>query len=172
MDSISLKPIGVIHTPFKEPEETPTQPDRSKGARGKIEIYPEYIRGLTDLDGFSHITLLYYLHLSKGFELMVTPHLDNKKRGLFATRAPRRPNPIGLSVVKLDRIEGNTLHIINVDMIDGTPLLDIKPYFRDFDSAEDFRIGWLENRVHGKDIDVADNRFHNYETNDPDEQVK
>lgn len=163
MDSLSLKPIGVIYTPFKEPKGTPIQPGRSQGARGEIEIYPEYVPGLTDLDGFSHITLLYYFHLSKGFELMVTPYLDDKKRGLFATRAPRRPNPIGLSVVKLDKIEGNILHIINVDMIDGTPLLDIKPYVRDFDSAEDFKVGWLEDRIARKDMDVADNRFHKEE---------
>lgn len=161
-DSISLKPIGIIHTPFREPKETPNQPGRSKGARGKIEIYPEYVPGLTDLDGFSHITLLFYFHLSKGFELLVTPRMDTKKRGLFATRAPRRPNPIGISVVKLERIEGNILHIVNVDMVDSTPLLDIKPYVRDLDPVEDFRIGWLQDRVRLKGIDAAD---------DPDREV-
>lgn len=169
VNEILLKPIGIIHTPFKKPEGTPIQPDRSGGARGEIEIYPEYEMGLTDLNGFSHITVLYYFHLSKGYELMVTPYLDDKKRGLFATRAPRRPNPIGLSVVKLDSIEDNVLHIINVDMIDGTPLLDIKPYVRDFDSAEDFRIGWLEKRVKRKDMNVADRRFHRDEIDGKDE---
>jgi tRNA-Thr(GGU) m(6)t(6)A37 methyltransferase TsaA len=163
MDSISLEPIGVIHTPFKEPKEAPNQPGRSEGARGKIEIYPEYVPGLKDLDGFSHITLLFYFHLSKGFDLMVTPHMDNKKRGLFATRAPRRPNPIGISVVKLERIEGDILHIINLDMVDGTPLLDIKPYVRDLDPKEVFRIGWLKDRVRSEDIDIAD---------DPHEQAE
>lgn len=166
MESFSLKPIGVIHTPFKEARGTPIQPDRSDGARGKVELYPEYVRGLKDLDGFSHITLLYYFHFSKGFELEVIPYLDDKKRGLFATRAPRRPNPIGLSVVKLDKIENNILHIINVDMIDGTPLLDIKPYVRNFDSAEDHKIGWLENRIVRKDMNVADERFHKKENDE------
>jgi tRNA-Thr(GGU) m(6)t(6)A37 methyltransferase TsaA len=124
---------------------------------------------LKDLDGFSHITLLYHFHLSRGFDLTVIPYLDDKKRGLFATRAPRRPNPIGLSVVKLEKIEGNILHVINLDIIDGTPLLDIKPYVRDFDSAEDFRIGWLEGRIDRKDRDTADNRFHKNEMTREDE---
>jgi len=163
MGSFSLKPIGVIHTPFYEPKGTPIQPDRSDGARGTVEVYPEYAGGLNDLDGFSHITLLYYFHLSKGFELEVIPYLDDQERGLFATRAPRRPNPIGLSVVKLDKIENNILYIINVDMIDGTPLLDIKPYVREFDAAEEFRIGWLEGKVSRKDRKVADERFHKKE---------
>lgn len=163
MDSIEIKPIGVIHTPFKEPRGTPIQPDRSDGARGTVEVYPEYAEGLKDLDGFSHITILYHFHLSTGFKLMVTPYLDDQKRGLFATRAPRRPNPIGLSVVKLEKIEGNVLHVTNVDMIDGTPLLDIKPYVREFDAAEDFRIGWLEDKVSRKDRKVADERFHKKE---------
>jgi len=166
MESFSLKPIGVIHTPFKEPKGTPIQPDRSGGARGTVEVYAEYAGGLKDLDGFSHVTLLYYFHLSKGFELSVTPYLDDKKRGLFATRAPRRPNPIGISVVRLDKIEGNMLHIINVDMIDGTPLLDIKPYVRNFDSAADFKIGWLEDRIGRKDLNVADERFHKKENDE------
>jgi tRNA-Thr(GGU) m(6)t(6)A37 methyltransferase TsaA len=160
MSEIILKPIGIIHTPFKEAAGTPIQPGRSDGARGEIEIYSEFVTGLTDLDGFSHITLLFHFHLSKGYELMVTPYLDDKKRGLFATRAPRRPNQIGISVVKLDKIASNILHVINVDMIDGTPLLDIKPYIRDFDSAEDFRIGWLKDKVNRKDRDVANSRFH------------
>ena len=163
MDSIELKPIGVIHTPFKEPKGTPIQPGRSDGARGTVEVYQQYEMGLKDLDGFSHITLLYHFHLSTGFKLMVTPYLDDRERGLFATRAPRRPNPIGLSVVKLEKIEGNILHVTNVDMIDGTPLLDIKPYVREFDAAEDFRIGWLEDKVNRKDRKVADERFHKRE---------
>jgi len=160
MESFSLKPIGVLHTPFTEPKGTPIQPGRSGGARGTVEVYRDYVPGLTDLDRFSHITLLYLFHLSTGFKLMVTPYLDDQERGLFATRAPRRPNPIGLSVVKLEKIEGNILRITNVDMIDGTPLLDIKPYVREFDAAEEFRIGWLEDKVSRKDRKVADERFH------------
>ena len=159
MDSFSFKPIGVIHTSFKKPKGTPIQPGKSDGARGTVEVYPEYVRGLTDLDRFSHITLLYYFHLSKGFELMVTPYLDDKKRGLFATRAPRRPNPIGLSVVKLDKIEGNILHIINVDMIDGSPLLDIKPYVPQFDVRKADKIGWIQEKTSKLQEVVDDGRF-------------
>ena len=160
MDEILIKPIGVIHTPFKEPRGTPIQPIKSAGAMGTIEVYPEYQPGLKDLDGFSHIILLYHFHLSSGFELTVTPYLDTERHGVFATRAPRRPNPIGLSVVKLGRIEGNMLHVINVDMVDGTPLLDIKPYVNEFDSIDDYRIGWLRDRINQKGIDAADDRFH------------
>jgi tRNA-Thr(GGU) m(6)t(6)A37 methyltransferase TsaA len=160
MDIISFKPIGVIHTPFKEPRGTPIQPDRSGGAEGRIEILAEYVRGLADLEGFSHITLIYYFHLSKGFELLVTPFLDTKLRGLFSTRAPRRPNPIGISVVRLKSVEKNILHVRNVDMVDGTPLLDIKPYVRDFDSLEDYRIGWLKDNIKHKGRDAADDRFN------------
>ena len=160
MDEILIKPIGVIHTPFKEPRGTPIQPVKSAGAKGTIEIYPVYQPGLKDLDGFSHIILLYHFHLSSGFELTVTPYLDNNERGLFATRAPRRPNPIGISVVKLERVEENKLHIANVDIVDGTPLLDIKPYVNEFDSVEDYRIGWLKDRVNQNGMDAADDRFH------------
>ena len=169
MDEIILKPIGVIHTPFKRAEGTPIQPGRSNGARGDIEIYPEYEAGLKDLEGFSHIILLYHFHLSKGFELTVIPYLDDKKRGLFATRAPRRPNPIGLSVVKLEKIEGTMLRIVNVDIIDGTPLLDIKPYVPDFDSSGDLRIGWLADKIDLKDAGIADDRFHKREFDKDDE---
>jgi tRNA-Thr(GGU) m(6)t(6)A37 methyltransferase TsaA len=159
MDDIFFKPIGVIHTPFKEPRGTPIQPGRSSGAEGTIEIYPEFVRGLTDLEGFSHITVVYHFHLSSGFELTVTPFLDTKPRGLFSTRAPRRPNPIGISVVRLIGVSKNILNIENVDMVDGTPLLDIKPYVRDFDSTDDYRIGWLQDRIHLEGRDAADDRF-------------
>ena len=159
MDEIILKPIGVIHTPFKEPKGAPIQPRRSGGADGTIELLPEYEAGLADLEDFSHIVLLYCFHLTDGFRLNVVPFLDDKERGLFATRAPRRPNPIGLSVVNLLRIDGCTLHIKNVDMVDGSPLIDIKPYVPEFDREEQFRSGWLENAAHrAKDTD-ADDRF-------------
>lgn len=159
-DDITLKPIGIIHSPFKKPEGTPIQPGRSNGAGGTVEVYPDFVAGLEDLDGFSHIILLYFFHLSKGYNLMVTPYLDDQERGLFATRAPKRPNSIGLSVVKLDKIEENILHVINIDIIDGTPLLDIKPYVPDFDSSGDFRIGWLEGRMNKNNRYTADDRFH------------
>src|SRR4030042_2322607 len=124
---MKIKPIGIIHTPFKSKQETPIQPFRSK-AVGKIEVFKEYERGLDDIEGFSHLILIYKFHRSRGFSLKVKPFLDNRLRGLFATRAPRRPNQIGLSVVKLIRRRWNILFLNGIDVIDGTPLLDIKPY--------------------------------------------
>ena len=119
-----LRSIGVLHTPFLEKGSTPIQASRSD-ALGQAEIYPEYVKGLRDLDGFSHIILLYYFHCSDGFSLLVKPFLDDQKRGLFATRYPCRPNPIGLSIVDLVECRGNILYLKGVDMLDGTPLLDI-----------------------------------------------
>ena len=159
MKEIILKPIGIIHTPFKNPKGAPIQSARSNGAEGTIELNSEYVDGLKDLDGFSHIILIYYFHLSQGFELEVIPFLDIKKRGLFATRAPKRPNPIGLSTVELLRIENNILHIKNVDMVDGTPLLDIKPYVPEFDSHTQIRTGWLKDKSGKSEKTKADDRF-------------
>jgi len=141
---LQLKPIGIIHTPFESPEGMPIQPAGATGVHGTIEVYKEYQAGLKDLEGFSHIILLYHFHHSHGFHLQVVPFMDTQPRGLFATRAPKRPNPIGLSVVQLDRIENNTLHVQNVDILDGTPLFDIKPYVPEFDSITNVRTGWLE----------------------------
>ena len=159
MNNIIFNPIGIVHTPFNEAKGTPIQPRKSGGTEGTIEIYNEYVPALDDLDGFSHIYLLFHLHLSKGYELKVVPYLDDQKRGLFATRAPRRPNQIGLSIVRLLRIESNILFIKDVDMIDGTPLLDIKPYVHSFDKQTDIKIGWLEERLKDNDIHRADTRF-------------
>lgn len=138
-------PIGIIHSPFKELEGMPIQPSGAAGIHGTIEVFEEYQMGLKDLDGFSHIILLYYFHQSHGFNLHVVPFMDSEPRGLFATRAPNRPNPIGISVVQLDKIENGVLHIQNVDILDGTPLLDVKPYVPEFDSPQDIRTGWLEH---------------------------
>ena len=143
MMTIELKPIGVIHSPFKDPENMPIQPAAARGVIGSVEIMPEYTEGLDDLNGFSHIYLIYLFHLSQGYNLKVVPFLDTTPRGLFATRAPRRPNPIGLSVVKIKTITENIIEIENVDIIDGTPLLDIKPYVPEMDASENCRIGWL-----------------------------
>ena len=140
---IELEPIGIIHTPFTKPEGMPIQPKGAAGVRATIELFDEYHAGLKDLDGFSHIILLYHFHLSHGFNLQVVPFMDSELRGLFATRAPKRPNPIGISVVQLDKIENGVLHIQNVDIMDGTPLLDIKPYVPEFDSPQNIRTGWL-----------------------------
>ncbi len=159
MQRIVFEPIGIIHTPFAQPKGAPIQPSRSSHAKGHIELRPELVDGLRDLDGFSHIALIYFLHLSHGFDLSVVPFLDTQPRGLFATRAPRRPNAIGLSIVRLVSIDGATLHIEDVDMLDGTPLLDIKPYVPTFDDVPDVRLGWLEGRAHRAEDTSADDRF-------------
>ena len=146
--SIKYKPIGFIHTPFKEPKGVPIQPVAGKDIEGKVEILPDYVEGLKDLEGFSHIILIYHLHLSKKASLLVKPYMDEKLRGVFATRAPSRPNPIGLSIVRLVKIKGNMIYIKDVDIVDGTPLLDIKPYVPEFDLREANRIGWLEKNIY------------------------
>ncbi len=158
MNDITYKPVGIIHSPFKEPEGAPIQPSASQ-ARGTIEIFPEFVPGLKDLDGFSHIILLYHFHRSRKPELVVRPFMDTESRGIFAIRAPSRPNSIGFSVVRLLRIEGNILHVEGIDILDGTPLLDIKPYVPKFDSAEAERIGWLEDKVGKVESARDDGRF-------------
>jgi len=159
MRQISYKPIGIIHTPFKEIEGVPIQPSAGKGIKGHVVINEEYVDGLFDLDGFSHIYLLYHFHLSKSYELKVKPYLDTQLRGVFSTRVPKRPNPIGLSVVKLNKIELNTLDIENVDIIDGTPLLDIKPYVEEMNEADQLRIGWLSDYIPEMKTKRSDKRF-------------
>lgn len=153
---IEYSPIGIIHSPFQQQAGTPVQPSRANNAEGRIELLPEYIEGLADLQGFSHIVLLCHLHQCSGFQMKVTPYLDDNQRGLFATRSPRRPNPIGLSVVELLSIDNNMLNIRNLDLLDGTPVLDIKPYVGEFDQRQGARFGWFE---HAKQIATADNRF-------------
>ena len=154
---LTFEPIGVIHSPFDEVAGMPIQPGRARGIEGTVEVLTPYEEGLQDLDGFSHIILLYHFHRSEGYGLRVVPFLDTESRGLFATRAPRRPNPIGLSVVRLSRVEGRTLSILDVVVLDGTPLLDIKPYVPDFDAPGQVRIGWIAQARKG---DVrADDRF-------------
>jgi tRNA-Thr(GGU) m(6)t(6)A37 methyltransferase TsaA len=148
IDEITYKPIGVIHSPFKDPRGTPIQPAGSEGVNGKVEVFPEYADGLKDIEGFSHIILIYHFHLSKGTLLIAKPYMDNEARGVFAMRGPSRPNPIGISIVRLVGIEGNILHIQDVDIVDGTPLLDIKPYVPEFDTRQAKRIGWLGKNVH------------------------
>jgi len=156
---IIYKPIGVIRTPFKSPVGVPIQPSAGKGIKGLVEIFPEYTEGLKDLEGFSHIILIYHFHLVKKFSLKVIPYMDNEYRGVFATRAPARPNPIGISVVRLVKIEGNKLYIEDVDIVDGTPLLDIKPYVPEFDYRPEVKIGWLEKRVKKLKNTRDDGRF-------------
>jgi len=159
MNEIIVKPIGIIHTPFKEPKGTPIQPTGARDIEGTVEVFPDYADGLRDLDGFSHLYLLFYCHLSKEHSLLVKPFLDDSLHGVFATRSPSRPNPIGMSIVRLTKIERNLLQIRDVDMVDGTPLLDIKPYIPDVDNRETVRIGWLEKRVREMSKKRDDGRF-------------
>jgi tRNA-Thr(GGU) m(6)t(6)A37 methyltransferase TsaA len=159
MKEIRYKPIGIIHSPFKEPKGTPIQPASAKGAKGTIEIFPEYAEGLKDIDGFSHIILIYHFHLSKASSLMVQPFLEKKLHGVFATRSPSRPNPIGVSVVRLLSVENHVLFVENLDVVDGTPLLDIKPYVPEFDKQEIEKIGWLTNNINKLSTAKDDGRF-------------
>ena len=159
MDVLKYKPIGVIHSPFKEPKGTPIQPTGAKGIDGTVEIFPEYAEGLKDVEGFSHIILIYHFHLSRGASLKVKPYMDNEAHGVFAMRGPSRPNPIGISIVRLVSIERNILHIQDIDIVDGTPLLDIKPYVSEFDTRKAERTGWLEKNVHKLPISKDDARF-------------
>ncbi|RLF33244.1 MAG: tRNA (N6-threonylcarbamoyladenosine(37)-N6)-methyltransferase TrmO [Thermoplasmata archaeon] len=159
MIEIKYKPIGVIHSPFKTPQGTPIQPPAAKGVKGKVELFPQYIEGLKDLQGFSHIILIYHFHLTKNVLLKVKPFMDNKLRGVFATRAPTRPNPLGISVVRLLKIRKNILYIQDVDVVEGTPLLDIKPYVPDFDIRSVNKIGWLKRRKHKLKNMRDDGRF-------------
>ncbi len=156
---ISYQQIGLIHSPFKGIEGVPIQPRWAVGIRGTVEMLPQFVQGLEDMDGFSHIILLYHLHLVVESKLMVTPFLDSQPRGVFATRAPTRPNPIGLSMVRLVSIEGNILHIENVDIVDKTPLLDIKPYVPEFDRNETVHTGWLEQALNMAHSPRSDDRF-------------
>lgn len=146
MREIKYKAIGVIHSPFKDVEGMPIQPTGAQGVRGTVEVFPEYCAGLKDIGGFSHIILVYHFHLSKGYSLELKPFLDEEARGVFAMRGPARPNPIGISAVRLVEVEGCTLHIEDVDIVDGTPLLDIKPYVPDFDWRRAERVGWLSQK--------------------------
>jgi tRNA-Thr(GGU) m(6)t(6)A37 methyltransferase TsaA len=136
--------IGIIHSEHTIAEETPIQPVYAKGCKGYVELYPEFVDGLRDLSGFSHIYLIYHFHKSREVKLIVKPYLQDAYRGIFSTRAPFRPNPIGLSVVELLGIEGNILHLDGVDILDGTPLLDIKPYTAKFDLRNVTKNGWQD----------------------------
>ena len=141
---IEYKSIGVVYTPYKKLDGMPNQPSLSEGAKGIIEVYPEYQKGLKDLDGFSHIILLCHFHEVKEYKLEVVPSGgETDIRGLFSTRSPRRPNPIGFSVVRLIEVRDNRLMISDLDILDGSPVLDIKPYFREFKPNELIKTGWM-----------------------------
>ncbi|MHA1793981.1 MAG: SAM-dependent methyltransferase [Promethearchaeota archaeon] len=187
---ISFKPIGYIRSPFKSVKGMPIQPAGGKDKEGKVVLYPEFQDGLKNLDGFSHVFLLYFFHqvnmkftrfvslkqqelpcqeiistsISKN-ELIATPYMDSESKGIFAIRAPRRPNPIGLSVVAINKIEKNVIFVKNIDVLDGTPLLDIKPFVPNFDiphdikSLDDVKVGWLKYRSQNVKHARSDERF-------------
>ncbi len=153
-----VRPIGTIHSPFHEPPGTPIQPVYANATEGRVEVFPSYAEGLADLEGFDRIWLLYWCHRSTVTKLRVTPYRDTQEHGVFATRAPARPNSIGLSCVRLLRIERHVLHVSELDILDGTPLLDIKPYVPEFDSFPAARSGWLDAKRARRE--TADGRFH------------
>ncbi len=141
---IRLKPVGIIHTPYKEPKGIPIQGKFEKGVTGQAELFPEYQQGLKDIDGFSHIILIYYFDRSKEEKLTGKPFLEDEIHGIFAIRSPHRPNHIGFSIVKLEKVTNNIVTFSEVDILDGTPLLDIKPYVSHFDSRKKVKNGWLD----------------------------
>ena len=159
MSEILFKSIGIIHSPFQETAGMPIQPVGGKGVKGKIILDPDYQEGLKDLEGFSHLVLIYYFHRSGNEDLLVRPFLDDQIRGVFSTRAPSRPNRIGISVVKLLEIDGNILEIEDHDLLDQTPVLDIKPYVPEFDPSGPIRLGWLEKRKKEGAETISDDRF-------------
>jgi tRNA (adenine37-N6)-methyltransferase len=158
-EPVTYRPIGIIRTPFQDAEGMPIQATAAVGVPGRIEFDAEFLEGLADLDGFSHLILVYHLHRVSAARLTVTPFLDDRPHGIFATRSPARPNPIGLSTVRLIAITGSTIEVEDVDMVDGTPLLDIKPYVPAFDERRDVRVGWFAERLGGLPEARADDRF-------------
>lgn len=159
MQDIIFRPIGIIRSPHDKTEGMPIQPAVARGIRGSVEVFSDYMDCLKDIEGFSHIILIYHFHLSTSYQLEVIPFLDDNLNGVFATRAPKRPNQIGMSVVKLVSLADNIVQIENVDIVNGTPLLDIKPYASDFDATENISIGWLSKSKHKLSIEKSDERF-------------
>ena len=157
MNNYSFKPIGIIHSPFLQPAGTPIQSRMAKNVEGSVEIFSAFTAGLCDLDGFDRIWLLYAFGQAATAPLLVRPFLDQREHGVFATRSPCRPNAIGMSCTRLLAVEGNRLRVGELDIVDGTPLLDIKPYVPAFDSFQGGRVGWLEGK--GIELKVADERF-------------
>ena len=164
MNPITLSPIGIIHTEYTSKTGVPIQPSYSgPKSKGRVEVFPEFKDGLADLDGFSYIILIFYFHKSSGYALRTKPYLEDVERGVFSTRAPRRPNPIGISIVPLEKVEDNILYVSHVDILDGTPLLDIKPYVPHFDENKEVSIGWLKGRAERIRKHVSDDRFSKLE---------
>jgi tRNA-Thr(GGU) m(6)t(6)A37 methyltransferase TsaA len=159
MDTVSIQPIGIIRSPFKELGNMPIQSVGAQDAEGEVIVEEEFAEGLKDLEGFSHIYLVYHFHRARGIQLQVVPYMDTHKRGVFATRSPLRPAHVGISIVALLGVNGNRLRVAGLDMVDGTPLLDINPYVPQFDYREGATSGWItgsQSNVEGK---RSDNRF-------------
>ena len=156
---VIFSPVGTIHSPFRDIAGMPIQPNGARGICGSVVIFPQFGEGLRDLDGFERIILIYAFHRCSDHRLMVTPFLDSVPRGIFATRSPRRPNAIGISVVRLREVNGTTLFVEDVDVLDGTPLLDIKPYVPAFDAYAGSRCGWLEKVAGNAQTTRSDDRF-------------
>ncbi len=152
MERIEMHPIGTIHSPYKEPIDIPIQGIFRKEAEAWLELKDEYSRGLKDLDGFSHAILIYFFHRSEKEEVLGKPFLEQKTHGIFAIRSPHRPNHIGLSVVKIKKISRNRMFFTEVDVLDGTPLLDIKPYVKYFDCREEVISGWIDRHFQNGNI--------------------
>jgi len=156
---INYSPIGYFHSPFEDVKGMPIQPVGGKAVAGEIEILPEFQDGLRDLEGFSHIIVLSHLHRISGYDLIVKPFLDINDHGIFATRSPKRPNPIGFSVMKLVGVTASSVQVSGVDVVNNTPVLDIKPYVADFDVWDADRFGWFEGKSRNADHHLSDDRF-------------
>ena len=159
MTPITYQPIGYIRSPHHEVTGMPIQPSGARGVLGVLEVLPEFAAGLKDLAGFSHVFVIYHLHKICGHSLLVTPFLDTEEHGIFATRSPKRPNPIGLSALTLVRVVDNLIELENVDILDGTPVLDVKPYVADFDVWPATRFGWFEGKSTNAETTRSDARF-------------
>lgn len=158
-EDICYRPIGKLHSPHKSAKGTPIQPSSAEGVEGRVEIFPDYRDGLEDLGGFSHVTLIYHFHLAGESTLIAKPYMDKEYHGVFATRSPARPNPVGISTMRLKKIEEGVLYLEDVDVLDGTPVLDVKPHVVEFDQPDDTSIGWLEENVHKLEESRDDGRF-------------
>ncbi|RMX04227.1 tRNA (N6-threonylcarbamoyladenosine(37)-N6)-methyltransferase TrmO [Corticibacter populi] len=158
-DRITCRPIGFIRSPFTDTAGMPIQTAGAPGERGTLAVLPEFVPGLRDIEGFEYLLLVTHLHRVAQERLEVTPFLDDQSHGVFATRAPARPNRIGLSIVRLEALEGPLLHFSGNDMLDGTPVLDIKPYVPQFDVRATERIGWFAKRVHAVGTTRSDHRM-------------
>jgi tRNA-Thr(GGU) m(6)t(6)A37 methyltransferase TsaA len=156
---LTCVPIGVIRTPFSAVRGMPIQPSGGRGIRGQVEVFPSFCPGLKDLEEFTRIILLYHCDRVKEYSLEVKPFLDDQYHGVFATRAPRRPNPLGLSIVRLMEVRGCVLDVQDIDILDWTPLLDIKPYVPEFDAYPVEKIGWLTSVIHRMESTHSDDRF-------------